>query len=421
MQSVKKILSPLASTLFVLLFFPVNSFCQAAGCKDPLANNYSAAATANDGSCTYNAVNYTPPVKTDPISDSLIESSGLQMAGNYLWSINDRGGTATIYRIDTTSDAVLQRIILEGAQNTDWEEISYDGTYFYIGDFGNNRNGARTDLKIYKFPFDAIPDYISNPLATVAVEKIETISFIYSDQPQPPIPVAGNSTKYDCEAMIVDGGKIHLFSKNWIDNTCTHYIINSTAGGTHIAAAAEILNTQFLITGAAKTTATKTLALLGYQGTLPGRHFIYLLSGYTDGKYFNGNKRKIALPDATVMGQAEGIAFRNGMYGYISNESFKAGGIINIKQKLRSFDFTDFITPLSFTYIFTGSGNWSVPANWLNNIAPPASISEGSEIIIDPAEDGECMLDIPYTVPPGRSIIVNNKKKFLVNGNLEIQ
>ena len=131
---------------FLFLFVPAVANSQVMGCTDPSANNYNSSATINDGSCTYNITTYTAPIKIDPISDSLAESSGLQMAGNSLWSFNDRGGTATLYRIDTVANILLQRIILLGAQNTDWEDIAFDGTYFYIGDFGNNASGDRTDL-----------------------------------------------------------------------------------------------------------------------------------------------------------------------------------------------------------------------------------------------------------------------------------
>lgn len=411
----------LITSILLIFLFNSNVQAQVIGCRDPLANNYNASVTINDGSCTYNTINYTPPVKTDPISDSLVESSGLTMAGNFLWSHNDRGGTATIYRIDTISGAVLQRVVLGGAQNTDWEDIAFDGTYFYIGDFGNNANGARTDLKIYKFPLASIPDYLTNPVATIDSSLIEVINFTYSDQPYPPSPVAANSTKFDCEAMIIEAGKIHLFTKNWIDNNTTHYVINSTTAGAYIAEPLETLNTQFLVTAAAKTSGTNIIALLGYQSSGTGNHFIFLLSGYTGGKYFNGNTRKINLPNAAVMGQAEGITFRNTTYGYISNEQLIIPSLLTVKQKLRSFDTGNFITALSYTYTFTGNGNWTDAANWLNNIVPPASISNGSNIIIDPMINGKCILDIQYTLSPGATLSVNDGKSFLINGNLTVK
>lgn len=143
----------LAKIIFAILILVKStpSYSQVQGCKDPIANNYNSAATINDGSCMYNPTAYTPPIKVDPINAILIESSGLQMAGDFLWSFNDGSGAAAIYRIDTLSSNILQTVNLGAAANVDWEDIAFDGTYFYVGDFGNNANGARTDLKIYKF------------------------------------------------------------------------------------------------------------------------------------------------------------------------------------------------------------------------------------------------------------------------------
>lgn len=318
---------------------------QVFGCKDPLANNYNAAATVNNGSCTYNTTNYTPPVKVDPINDILVETSGLQWAGNSLWSFNDGGGAAAIYRMDTLTNTIFQTVNLSGATNVDWEDIAFDGTYFYVGDFGNSA-GGRTDLKIYKFPLSAIPDYVSTPVATIPAGQIEVINFIYNDQPQPPVAVSLFTTKFDCEAMIVDGGKIHIFSKNWVDVNTTHYEINSTVAGNFVAMPLETLATTYLVTAADKALGQQTVALLGYQPSGTGNHYMHLLNDYSGGNYFNGNKRRINLPDATSMGQGEGITFRNATYGYISNERFQypvGPATVTVNHKLRSFDINSFI------------------------------------------------------------------------------
>lgn len=337
-----------AAIIFVFFIFlrasPV--FSQVYGCTDSSANNYNPSATINDGSCTYNFTAYTPQVVLDSISDILRESSGLQWAGNSLWSFNDKNGTPDLYRIDTASAAILQTVRLTGAANVDWEETAFDGTYFYVGDFGNNLDGARNDLKIYKFPFSAIPDYTTNPETAIPSDQIEIINFTYSDQPQPLEPAPLDSTKFDCEAMIVSGGKIHLFTKGWIDLTSKHYVINSTLAGDYAATLAETFETGYLVTGAAKAPGKEVAALLGYQNFGFGNHFIHLLYDYSEGKYFNGNKRQINLPGASEMGQAEGITFRDGGYGYISNERFETSfGPLNItvNQKLRSFNITGFV------------------------------------------------------------------------------
>ncbi|MEP7142047.1 MAG: PQQ-dependent sugar dehydrogenase [Ferruginibacter sp.] len=72
-------------------------------------------------------------------------------------------------------------------------------------------------------------------------------------------------------------------------------------------------------------------------------------------------------------------------------------------------------------YTFTGSGNWNDAANWSNSKIPPASLPAASEIIIDPALNGECVLNVPQTILTGGKITVKPNKKFRIMGNLTIQ
>ena len=335
-------------------------------------------------------------------------------AAAYKWqeifygAFNDGGGAAAIYRIDTITNTLLQTVTLSGAVNVDWEDIAFDGTYFYVGDFGNNANGARTNLKIYKFPLSAIPDFNIDADAVIPSGQIEIINFTYSDQPQPPVPTSANNTKYDCEAMVVDGGKIHLFTKNWIDLTSTHYVINTTLPGnmiwTRLKPFPQIFSLRLQIRLRERHWYCFGLSKLWYRESLYGNP-----NRLHDGYYFNGNKRKINLPDATVMGQAEGITFSNSTYGYISNEKFvRSIGpiVIQVNQKLRSLTSAGFISPVGSTvYTFTGNGNWNDPSNWINNAEPPSTLTAGSEIIIDPVVGGACVLNIPYTLSSDANIL----------------
>lgn len=75
---------------------------------------------------------------------------------------------------------------------------------------------------------------------------------------------------------------------------------------------------------------------------------------------------------------------------------------------------------ISTVYTFTGNGNWDDPANWMNSKVPPASLSAGDQIIIDPVDQGECLLDISYTVSPGATLTVMTGKVLRVPGNLSI-
>ncbi|NTS39303.1 hypothetical protein HRG84_00170 [Flavisolibacter sp. BT320] len=327
--------------LFFLGFaiFPATKLAaQVRGCTDRSAVNYNSTATVNDGSCTYPRVKYSPQVKIDPLPSVLEESSGLQWAGGSLWSFNDGGNAALLFRLDTSTGAVLQTVALEGITNTDWEDIAFDGSRFYIGDFGNNA-GNRDDLTIYAFPLAAIPNYQAEKAVTLPAGQIETINFRYADGPSV-VSTGTNNTALDCEAMIVDAGKIHLFAKNWRNNTTTHYVIDSTRAGSYVAEPLETLTTGYLVTAADKVPGADTVVLIGYQASGTGAHFLHLLTGFSGGLYFNGNKRKVDLPGVAETGQVEGIAFYNGNAGFISNEKFERslfGLTLTVSPKLHWF------------------------------------------------------------------------------------
>ncbi|MES2431305.1 MAG: right-handed parallel beta-helix repeat-containing protein [Bacteroidota bacterium] len=74
----------------------------------------------------------------------------------------------------------------------------------------------------------------------------------------------------------------------------------------------------------------------------------------------------------------------------------------------------------STVYTFNGNGNWSTSSNWLNSIMPPASIASGAQIIIDPVSNGECYLDISYSLSQGGTITVMSSKIFRVPDYLTI-
>ena len=73
------------------------------------------------------------------------------------------------------------------------------------------------------------------------------------------------------------------------------------------------------------------------------------------------------------------------------------------------------------TYIFGGTGNWNVAANWSNNLIPPAVLPAGDQIIVYPVANGECVLNVSQTVSSAGSIVVVTGRKFRIVGNLTIQ
>jgi len=72
------------------------------------------------------------------------------------------------------------------------------------------------------------------------------------------------------------------------------------------------------------------------------------------------------------------------------------------------------------TYTFTGNGNWSNAANWQNNIVPPAPVLPNSIINIHPVSGGQCIVDIPVTIPPTVTLIILPGSQFVIQGNLTV-
>ncbi len=79
------------------------------------------------------------------------------------------------------------------------------------------------------------------------------------------------------------------------------------------------------------------------------------------------------------------------------------------------------INPKNQTYTFTGSGNWDDTANWSNNSIPPSPLPATNNIVINPAEGGQCILNVQQTVNSGAGLTINTGKHLVIQGNLRIQ
>jgi len=310
---------------FVLIY--TTSYSQIPGCTDALAKNFNSQATINDGSCLYDSAKIKPET-TLQLSDSLVETSGLIAFDNLLWTHNDDHDT-NIYGLDF-SGKIKRKIKLENVKNNDWEEISQDSSYIYIGDFGNNLRGNRTDLHILRIEKKSFLD--NKPI-------IDSINFSYSNQ-KDYNPKTGNTTDFDCEAFVVSHDSIYLFTKQWTQNETSIYVLPK-ASGNHIAQLKETVNVKGLVTGASFLNSSKSIALCGY--TRNGQPFLFLLYDYQNYNFSKGNQRKIEL--ALPFHQIEGIATEDGKLFYLTNESFIRKPIINNPQQLHSVDLSSYLKP----------------------------------------------------------------------------
>ncbi|UPZ15691.1 T9SS C-terminal target domain-containing protein [Flavobacterium humidisoli] len=311
----------------IFFFLTITSvYSQTSGCTDPQAENYSSSSTQNNASCNYKSLKLKPEYSFR-LSDSIRETSGLIAFQNLLWTHNDDHDT-TIYGLDTLGK-IQKKIILSETINHDWEEISQDSTHLYVGDFGNNYSGNRADLKILKIEKKSFLE--ENP-------KIETIVFSYSDQTDFSLSKP-NKTDFECEAFIVSKDSIYLFTKQWKSSKTNIYALPKQEG-TQIAKFKATLEVKGLVTGATYLEDKKLITLCGY--TKMGKPFLYLLYDFKNQDFLSGNKRRIDLK--LPFHQIEGIATKDGLHYFITNESLVRKPVINNPQQLHYFDLSSVLS-----------------------------------------------------------------------------
>lgn len=294
----------------------------------------------------------------------LSESSALCETAEGIWSINDSQNPSSLYLLRRKAYELWRdsgKVILDAhfiqfdisVKNNDWEALESDGTFLYLGDFGNNR-GNRRDLRIMKIPiwtlikqlsFDTqfqIDSIIKTPnkelpqnqnmgldrqtdsivslkkfLTDLEVPEIRTdatlgitpgsvlvvdctfltweeIQFSYPDQTNFEVRKLHN---FDCEAMVIEEKRIVLLSKNWKNLRCDIYALPKETG-TFVATHIGRFNPGFLVTDA--TMHGDTWYVCGYGPS--GNQYI----GSINRKNFRGFTRK-KLP--LIPAQIEGIHY----------------------------------------------------------------------------------------------------------------
>jgi hypothetical protein len=224
-----------------------------------------------------------------------MESSGLEVSDDpdVYFTHTDSGGKNHLYKI-TPEGAVLDTIIVKGAENKDWEDLTRDDMgNIYIGDFGNNLN-RRKDLHIYKF----------NP----ETEEVQIINFKFEDQNE--FPPERKEMNFDVEGFFWKEGALHLFSKNRGIKCVKHYVIPDEAGNYEVAPIQSIY-LNGMVTAAGLSPDNKMFALLSY-----GK--IYLFNVDENGGIFD---RPYKCLPFTKGAQSEGLVFINETDFLISNET----------------------------------------------------------------------------------------------------
>ncbi len=265
-------------------------------------------------------------LSSEKISDSIPESSGLISFQNLLWTHNDDHDT-TLYGLDYKGK-IKKKINLKGFKNKEWEEITQDSAFIYLGDFGNNSKGNRQDLRILRIEKKSL--LLSHPI-------MDTIAFSYADQTNFSVQKS-NTTDFDCEAFVAIKDSLYLFTKQYTNRQTNVYSLPKKPGK-YTAKLKESIKIKGLITGATVIPNRNGIVLCGYSKTLDP--FVFLLYDYPKHDFSKGSQQKIKIK--LPFHQVEGITTQDGLLFYISNEATQMKPFINTPQQIHTIDLSPFL------------------------------------------------------------------------------
>ncbi len=227
------------------------------------------------------------------LPDETKETSGLVHLNGELFTHNDSGGKPEIYVLDTLGGPVKRTIFIRGAENKDWEALTFYNQTFYIGDFGNN-SGKRRNLGIYRVPYKKGAD---------TLDVSDRIEFFFPEQED--FSDKGKNHHFDTEAMVVHRDSIFLYSKSWDDNICRVRVVPDVQGK-HPAPVIRTFPGSGLITDAHFDEQGKRIIFTGYNlntGIL--RPFIWIFPAEHPAKFDADAGMKLDISPDFV--QMEGI------------------------------------------------------------------------------------------------------------------
>jgi hypothetical protein len=290
------------------------------------------------------------------LPSELLETSSITHFQQGLLTQNDNSDEY-LYVIDTLNGAILQTYALLGTSNLDWEEITQDSLFLYVGDFGNNA-GNRIDLHILR---------IEKSSLLGGAPAIDTIAFAYEDQTD--FTPSNQNTAFDCEAFIAGADSLFLFTKNWDNQNTVCYSLPKIPGN-YLAHRKDSSDVNGLITGATFLPSKKLVILSGYSSLL--QPFMYLLFDFEGTDFFSSFQQKIN--PALNFHQVEGVSTTNGIDVYLTNEYFSQS-FITTQQKLHKYDLSsvlgDYLTGNQVDSEFSQIRIFPNPAKDLVHIESP--------------------------------------------------
>lgn len=237
----------------------------------------------------------------------LRECSGMiELSDGRFLAHNDSGNKPYLYLFSSKKEDP-KIIKVKNVANNDWEEITEDDDYIYIGDFGNN-GGTRQNLMIYKIKKSEIHNQTE--------VTPEIIKFRYNGQTK---FSDSNRHNFDCEAMITKGDSLYLFSKNRGDFRTDVYGLPK-APGEYVTSKMGSFDSEGLVTGAdfREHDGNGELVLVGYS--IHGKAvypFILYFPKVSGTRFLEDEVQRI---DFRRVLQTESILFHSKDKVYLTNE-----------------------------------------------------------------------------------------------------
>jgi hypothetical protein len=268
-------------------------------------------ATAPEDRVTQDSIPFIDIAPKFSLPKQIQESSGVIYFDNAIWTHNDGGNKAVLYKLHAETGEVLKDITINDVENKDWEDISQDEEFIYISDAGNNA-GHRKDLNIIKISKASLRDKDKG-------EDFSILDFSYEDQDI--FSKRQYQHNFDCEAITVYKDHIILFTKNHKDYQCNWYQVDLINTGQK---AKRINNDdpKGLITGVDYDPDQNAFVFCGYEKNKNFRTFqafVIIMKLNAKGESTSSKKYYLKM-DA----QTEGICYKSNGIFFISSE--KSGG-----------------------------------------------------------------------------------------------
>ncbi|WP_240919972.1 hypothetical protein [Paraglaciecola sp. 20A4] len=273
--------------------------------KLPALNSFNSGVVAASllfiNSCAFATQGKFEIVESVSLPSELEESSALYCSSeSSIYSLNDSGNAPVVFRLDENG-RIVSTLTPKNVKNKDWEALTADDTFFYIGDIGNNR-GTRKKVFVYKFP-----------RSTEVLNRATKLTLTYE----------GNKTSeneslnhdFDAEALVAVDDHLVLFSKSWRTDQLKIYIVDKNVDRQILSAQTVIKGIPGVITGADYDKVKQRYILVGYPSKRMGfgDPFIVILD------------REFALIDQIPLsgfGQVEGVcAHRSGQIWFTQESS----------------------------------------------------------------------------------------------------